>query len=479
MAVAPKDIHGLVLLDISPDDRQNYKSLEKVMEDRVINSLKKYVIGSEATIAYIIICKNVTSSFLDTELDPIERIYRIWNAVFLLRIWNSFIKKSEMFNVDDNFISHNAHNCIELNAIGLTQLIVKLRNSESSEMFIPNLFDSQPCERTFRQLRSLGTINYIKINFTLMELLHLVSRIELQNDIVYEKLFNIIEFPRMSNSFFNARDKAKSPPRSLPSNNEIAKTIKKALLDANQTGIEFGMSSEESRNLARDLSQFIECPLKKLTNQKQRIAAIIPESSPEDKNDSSEDETRVEHSLINRSENMNLRNYNTSSDNITLDENSKYIHIFDPDGTSKVVLKSSIVGLLSETTGKLSSDRLKRVQTTPLDKVTNRVTKRQKKHQRSETYQDFSENVYINSNEIKIGDWCFFSFDSNTINTSILASIASNIPKENVIASVIDSVVFGCILAFKFRNGKNEKERQYHKDDALTFDVINGENTKS
>lgn len=388
----------------------------------------------------------MTSSFLDTELDPIERIYRMWNAVFLLCIRNNFIKKSEIFNVDDNFISHNAHNCIELNAIGLTQLIVKLRNSKSSEMFIPNIFDSQPCERTFRQLRSLGTINYTKINFSLIELLHMISRIELQNDIVYDKLFNIIEFPRTSTNPLFTQASAES----LPSNNEIAKTIKKALLNANQTAVQFGMSSEESR----DLSRFIECPLNKLTHQKQKSAATNAESSAEDKDNSSEDENRVEDlvedSLTNRSENTNLRNYNTSSDKITLDENSKYIQIFEPDGTSKVVLKSSIVWLLSETTGKLISDRLKRVQTTPVEKVTNRDPKRQKIHQ------DPSENVYTNSNEIMIGDWCFFSFDSKT-------RITSN-------KNVIDSVVFGCVLAFKFKNGKNHKERQYHRDRALTYD---------
>lgn len=49
LADCPKDVHGLVLSDISPGDRQNFKSLQKVMESRVKNSLKKYVIDSEAT----------------------------------------------------------------------------------------------------------------------------------------------------------------------------------------------------------------------------------------------------------------------------------------------------------------------------------------------------------------------------------------------------------------------------------------------
>lgn len=35
---------------------------------------------------------------------------------------------------------------------------------------------------------SMGTINYTKINFTLLELIHLVGRVELMNDIMHFKL---------------------------------------------------------------------------------------------------------------------------------------------------------------------------------------------------------------------------------------------------------------------------------------------------
>lgn len=44
-----KEQHGLILRDCSPDDRQNYKSLEKVMQPRVSDALLRYVPGSEGT----------------------------------------------------------------------------------------------------------------------------------------------------------------------------------------------------------------------------------------------------------------------------------------------------------------------------------------------------------------------------------------------------------------------------------------------
>lgn len=96
----PKDIHGLTQSDISPDDRQNYKSLEKVMQLRVIDALKKYVTGSEATVVFITIYDNVTSSFLNIELTPIERVHRIWYAVFLIRIWRNFINSSDYYDLN-------------------------------------------------------------------------------------------------------------------------------------------------------------------------------------------------------------------------------------------------------------------------------------------------------------------------------------------------------------------------------------------
>lgn len=83
----PKEKHGLTLKDICPDDRQNYRSLEKVMEARVSNALTKYVVGSEGTIAFINICINIRSSLYDDDLPPIERILRIWQATYFLRVW--------------------------------------------------------------------------------------------------------------------------------------------------------------------------------------------------------------------------------------------------------------------------------------------------------------------------------------------------------------------------------------------------------
>lgn len=174
-----KEIHGLVLSDICPADRQNFGSLQKVMRPRVLNALREHIFDSEATIKYLHICDQVTSSFLD-DICPTERIYRIWNALFFLRAWKKWLIQSE-YDADDNFITVFTYSCVEINAHMLIYIIQKLRCSNQSDLFLPDLFSSQPCEHIFRQMRSMGTTNYTKITFNLFELLHMISRVDLMS----------------------------------------------------------------------------------------------------------------------------------------------------------------------------------------------------------------------------------------------------------------------------------------------------------
>lgn len=118
---------------------------------------------------------------------------------------------------------------------------LKLRNAGKPELFLPHLFDSQPCESAFRQMRSMGTINFTKINFTLLELFYLIERVELQNKIVYNPLAHTdINFPRVKE-----RVKHDACVFDLPSNEQLISTLKLAQEDAKKIAIEFGIFSEK------------------------------------------------------------------------------------------------------------------------------------------------------------------------------------------------------------------------------------------
>lgn len=419
---APKDVHNLVSSDIAPDDRQNFGSLQKIMKTNVLNALKRYVIGSDATIIYLKICNDVTSSFLDVDLLPIDRVSRIWNAIFLLRIWRDFIEKSDVYNIDDNFITENAYTCIELNGLALIKLIVSMRNTP--ELFLPSIFDSQMCEKTFRQLRSMGTQNFTKINFTMAELLHMVSRIDIQNDIAYFRLANKAEFPRIT------KNEGPRKIHSMPSNAEIAAAIGKALSDAVNCAAQFGMNCDEDR--------LHTCQLENTTNIRQKKLRV--QNAPT----TDQDDEELENIFHNRTENINLKAFNAEN----IGENSKYIQICNPDGTLKIVLKSSIVSLFADSPGKLSNDRLKRVQETPVEKT----AKRQK------TLKNVTPQSLVKYNEIYIGEWCVFNFDS------------AMFPTIKVPENTLKNLLVGSVLCFEYVDGSTEIEKQYHVDYATVTD---------
>lgn len=229
-----KSVHGLSQMDVSPIDRMNYTSVEKIIENRVIEALKKNVEKSDGTIKYLEIIRDVTSSFLNHDLTPLQRVFRIWHAVFFLRTWRQFVLKTAGLTLKHNFITSNAYHCVEINASTLISLIKKFRDENKPEKCLTPLFDSQTCERTFRIFRSMGTTNYTKINFSLYELINMIGRLEVANAIAYFKFDNEdIVFPN--------KRRGKTMIFELPSDKEIIRTINQAKAEAMEEAKNFGM----------------------------------------------------------------------------------------------------------------------------------------------------------------------------------------------------------------------------------------------
>lgn len=409
----PKHVHGLVRSDILPEDRQNYRSFEKITEIRVLDALKCYVVDSEATIMYLKISKQISSAFIEVNVDPLERVYRIWHGLYFLRAWRKWIlnlqsnNESSHHTVTKNFISHIAFTCVELNAYNLLHLIIKFRNANTPELFLPTLFQSQACEQTFRQLRSMTTINWTKINFSVLELIHQIGRIELQNNIAFFGLAKMdVSFPRIQ----NRQNKLKV--YSLPSNEQIQKTLESArsaaLVDASKLGMEIS------------ISDIIRCEIMKSGTKTQS-----------DENQLSNDETGP-----------------ISDVQINSDIDGRHVQIFDEDGSTKTILKSSLVWILSETKGILSNDRLQRVQSH------SGISKKRKKSIEgcSQTKRDKQSGIRVET-EIQIGDWCFFK--------------ACLKPSPSL--NVDENIIFGAILGFRYIDGKTDKDRAYTLDYAPVF----------
>lgn len=376
----PKEQHGLVMSDICPEDRQNFGSFQKMMQQRVIDTLTKHIIGSEGTVMFLKICGDVTSSLIDEDLKPEERIYKLSHAQYFIRAWRSWLIRQN-FNLAENFISHNAYTCIEINAANLILLTRKFRNEEMEDLFMPTLFNSQPNEEIFRQFRSMGTINYTKINFTLLELFHLVGRVELQNDIVYIKLADTgVSFPR------NKLNRAQLNQYKLPSDADISNIISKAKKAALEAAFKLGMQIEVHDIETCDvLNRNIHTQPEQLTEPEiNRIEASPP--------------------------NTNIKSY---------------IEIALENGTTKRIRKSTYLWTLTDPAKHLSSDRLKRVQEAKM----NRKAKKAKRQLifKKEISPNQNEVVFTlcKNDELHIGDWCVFKFEKNKINAFVLGNIVA------------------------------------------------------
>lgn len=80
-----------------------------------------------------------------------------------MRLVSTTNDKSIQHNEGKNFISLNAFACIEINAYNLLHLIIKFRDANTPEYFLPTLFQSQSCEHTSQQLCSMTTMDKNKL----------------------------------------------------------------------------------------------------------------------------------------------------------------------------------------------------------------------------------------------------------------------------------------------------------------------------
>ena len=110
-----------------------------------------------------------TSSFLDPNLSPLSRVYRIWFVAFSLRCWRSWIIAHPSYTLEHNFVSSNVYLCVEINAHSLVMILIRLKRENKAHLLLPWLFGSQPAEIYFRLLRSLSPMENTQVNFTSIE----------------------------------------------------------------------------------------------------------------------------------------------------------------------------------------------------------------------------------------------------------------------------------------------------------------------
>ncbi|XP_055714255.1 uncharacterized protein LOC129808504 [Phlebotomus papatasi] len=192
----PKDLHGLNLTDISPADKMNFKSCEKLIHDDVTDILEQTFPQSKALVMYLKIMRLIYDSFLAIGKTALERIFTITRVVYSLRIWRDWLVKNRKNGLTlKNFITTNSYMCVEMNAISLIEVVRRLRDNNQED---------------------------------LLDVFHRVRRIELQSEITNTLKDKGFSFPSNSRAFVS---QTTNNLETLPSHDQIIKFVDYARKD--------------------------------------------------------------------------------------------------------------------------------------------------------------------------------------------------------------------------------------------------------
>ncbi|CAF1351263.1 unnamed protein product [Rotaria sp. Silwood1] len=184
--------HNLSISDLNVKDKQNFVSCQKISDDKVLNLLllnDKY----RGTYNYLLILNLLITAYTERAIALSDRIYYASIVLFYVRLWRICLhierppRKSTLSEKNKNkkkyqsphFITSNALLCIELNAHYLIYVYLLVEQNVLPQSIAESiyLFSSQPCENIFRNARALSGVYSTRINFTIMQFLKRLNKL--------------------------------------------------------------------------------------------------------------------------------------------------------------------------------------------------------------------------------------------------------------------------------------------------------------
>lgn len=331
-----KDQHQLTASALDPKDKQNFNSVLRISDERVSWLLEKNIPGSDATRKFLEIIRNLIESYSDETLSPLDRVDKIWHATFVLRLWRQYIISSPVTTLKTNFLSQNCYICIELNAHSMLLMILYLKRNNMSNLFLPFLFNSQPCESFFRKIRSFTSTYSTVANCSIKEIIGRINKIQLQGDIAYRSDY---QYPRSDSSSCTIEN-----DYVLPAEKDILKRIIQSKKDAFIFARQIGLTTEKN---IENIDFSCQIPL---FQPKNRACKAKIEQLP------------ISAELFYPNA-IGLKNFCHKFDAEIVPEDLPYVEIQCKQMEKCVIKKTSLCWLLRTDFDKLSSDRLLRVQT--------------------------------------------------------------------------------------------------------------------
>lgn len=356
-----KDKHLLCLSDLAPEDKMNYNSAKKICDQKVIDLLST-IPNSDATKIYLKMMNFLIHSLIEKNTILSDRIYKIWYAIFMLRLWRNWVKNQPDLKMQHNFISTNCYTCIELNGHMLVKLVDIFKKDPhlTSDMFLPFLFNSQPCENFFRATRSMTSTFSTVVNYSIRDIINRADRISFINGVLFD----------LKEEFVFPRQKRKENLGNVIINPDldgldISEIINQAMEDALTEAEELGIDADRTICWRMDTTA-VEPEHIELDDGEEEIIENELILDSEGEKDLFKDFLANDKELVSPGENiktsietdLDLKDY--SDKNVDVSENGSYVKLFLPDSKTIVVKKSSYCWLLDEGNGRVSTDRLKR-----------------------------------------------------------------------------------------------------------------------
>lgn len=193
-----KDQHGIRHKDLEHKDKQNFEAVSRITT-RCVFDLLEQVPDAKGTMHYLKCMQYFVDAYLNKKLTPLERIHKAWYTIFFFRYWHRWLLLSKNYNIRNNFITHNASSCIELNGHSLILLLLIMRDQipNGNNHFLPWLLGSQACEQTFRAARSMTSTFSTIINFSMLGFLRRLHRLQIQMMLESEIQETGIKYPRV------------------------------------------------------------------------------------------------------------------------------------------------------------------------------------------------------------------------------------------------------------------------------------------
>jgi hypothetical protein len=371
--------HGLVKTDIEPRDRQNFYSCLKISSHEVLSALED-IDGSLATQIYLRLIRCVVVAYIEHDTPILDRIYHGWFAVFLCRIWWTWLETLDDKELAEceivgarsrSFITIPALFSIELNAHCLLSIcLLVIKGDLPKSALSISKYDSQSCESTFRLIRSMSGPFSSIVNFTTEQFLKRAAKLsvltEIENQCNSGRIDNPLQFPK-----HHKRRRKRSVPRmpvagmpnDLLSYENMEKAIHLAFDHAydllSTLDLNIALRKKRRTNL-HDVSSFVQRQFQKKTIKVSTVDRQGYSSDDESTDESiSEDDSRTEASEdssidedidetssclgTNKSSFHGMRVFNT----IPASLSNSYFRI-DIDGHVKYVHKQTAAWLLTD-----------------------------------------------------------------------------------------------------------------------------------